>query len=566
MTEASHGLLSTVRRRIVVVSTMERGVRIAFMAGAALVSLAILINIFHAYLGPAVTLRVGTIPVGALAVLAAGEFAVFFLLTLTLILLRGRWQGIANGALAALLLAFLWGTGFEPMSFLALVPAALAWGFLIVNRHTPLGNREAMLAALCVSLAALLVVVVFAASGYELLIVSALALQALIAMVGLCMAATDIAELAIVTAESLTRALARFLRSVWAALAFALAAILLDIVVALSVEGRRSIASELGGATGLALWLGLLTWMAIARRARLGAVHAHIDYRALFLIVGGYFLALQAGALLRLLSDPVTYRAKDLFTYPQAFIFTSLAAAVCVIVFVAIGRRSERTLVRLAYAVTVGMFIFHYYSSRGETLVTIAAAVAMGSLLLLAFAPLSRKLRANYAAFALILADLNLAFVAYVLLVKLFFTLGGHAHHGALSTGQALIILGALAWDMVSSGEAITNRHSDAFPRLARVAAFMAYVISVALLVLVSTQAHLVNLVTGETVGNVFNSEGLVGVGLVLFGAPLIFTMGMLRLRNLLAAADAGAAAAVSAAAPEPAPQPAPVASGAPAG
>jgi hypothetical protein len=555
MTDAPSGLLSTVRRRIVVVSTMERGVRIAFMAGAALVSLAILINIFHAHLGPAVSIRIGTIPVGALVVLAAGEFAVFFLLTLTLILLRGRWQGSANGALAALLLAFLWGNDFQAMAFLALVPAALAWGFLLIHGRAPLADREAMLAALCVSLAALLVAVVYAASGHELLIVSALALQGVIAMVGLCMAATDIAELAIVAVESVTAALARFLRSVWAALLFALLAILIDLVLPLSLTGwsARTVAQQLGAGTGVALWLGLIYWMAIARRRRLGAVHVHIDYRALFLIVGGYFLALQAGAMLRLLADPLTYRARDLFTYPEVFTFTTLAAAVCIVAFLAIGRRSERILVRLAYAVTVGLFIFHYYASRGSNIVTIVVAVGMGSLLLLMFAPLSRKIRANYAAFCLIVADLNLAFVAYALLAALFFSLGGHAHHGALTTGQALIVLGALAWDMVASGEAITNRHSEAFPRLARVAAFMAYVISVALMVLVSTQAHLTNPVTGETAESVFNSELLVGVGLILFGAPLIFTMGMLRLRNLLAAADASAAAA-----PEPDPQPAP--------
>ena len=45
---------------------------------------------------------------------------------------------------------------------------------------------------------------------------------------------------------------------------------------------------------------------------------------------------------------------------------------------------------------------------------------------------------------------------------------------------------------------------------------------------------------------------GIVAVGLVLFGAPFIFIMAALRLRNLLADADARAAAARAAAGQPP--------------
>jgi hypothetical protein len=222
-----------------------------------------------------------------------------------------------------------------------------------------------------------------------------------------------------------------------------------------------------------------------------------------------------------------------------------------VVLFFVLGRRSETLFVGLAYAVSVGMFIFHYHSSGGSNIVFMAVSVGTFSLLLLMLAPLSGKMRAHFRSLCLIIADLNLSFAAYGLLAALFFQLGGHGHGGALSVGQALVVLAALAWDIVNSGEAITNKHSDAFPRLGRVAMFMGYVMSVALLVMVSTAAHLVNPVTGETMKG-FDSEALVAVGLVLFGAPFVFVMAMLRMRNLLASADAAAAQTASAAAVEP--------------
>jgi hypothetical protein len=73
------------------------------------------------------------------------------------------------------------------------------------------------------------------------------------------------------------------------------------------------------------------------------------------------------------------------------------------------------------------------------------------------------------------------------------------------------------------------------FPRLARVAVFLAYISSVALLVMVSTASELINPFTGQPVEGIFESEPMVAVGLILFGAPFIFLIATLRIRNLLA-------------------------------
>lgn len=543
MAAGSGGVWGNLHRRIIVISTMERSVRITFMSGAALVVLAVIVNVFHGLLGPEVATPAGTVPLGVLVLLAIGEIAAFYVVALALVLLSGRSRLIVHGVILLLVVAFSAMSNFDMLSFAILLPSGMVWAFGYLRERQGWSDRDAMLAALSISLAGMLVIIVYLATGRELLIISALALQALLAMLGLCMAATDIAEIAVVAVESFTAKAAAVIGRGWVAVLFALSTIAVNLLLPLRASDHygQTIGYMLGGGLGLAMWLAMIFWMVISRRKRLATVHPHISYRTLFLVVGFYFIALQAGILVRFLSDPLTYSAQKLFSYPQAFMFVVFGFLGFVVLFFILGRRSERLFVSLAYGASIGMFIFHYYAGKGSNIELMPVAVGMLSLLLMIFAPLSSKMRAHFRALCLIIADLNLAFAAYAFLAELFLSLGEHGHGGALTVGQALVVLAALAWDIVYSGEAITNKHSEAFPRLARVAMFMAYVMSVALLVMVSTAAHLVNPITGEAIKG-FDSEGLVGVGLVLFGAPFVFVMAMLRMRNLLAAADASGA------------------------
>jgi hypothetical protein len=538
--EPSPGVLAHLRQRIIVVSTMERDVRITFIAGSTMVIVAVLLNIFRDYLGPSITTLVGTLPLGVVAVLSLGEFIVLFFISLSILLLKGRWRFIAHGLTLVLFALFAVLNGFDVASLVLLVPMAMLWMFTYLGGRQGWYQREYVLGALSTSLAAMLIFLFYVITGQQALIVEALAWQALLAMLGLCMAATDIAELAFISVESVTARLARFSSYVPIAIILALLAITGEILLTLMVSdsSSRSIASTLGSGVGLAMWLALIYWMVIVRRKKLGSVHPHLEYWVLLLIVSFYFLAFQAGIGLRLISDPLTFRASEIFTYPKVFIFTTLGEIAFLAAFLIAARRSARLFVSLTYGFTVGMFIFHYYSTGGEGIVQIVDGVAMGSLLYLALAALSRKVRQNYEQICWIVADLNIAFLGYALIAALFFGLGGHGHEG-FTAGQALIILLALAWDLVSSGETITNHHSESFPRLARAATFIAYIVSVALLVMVSTAGHFVLPLRGEAVENVFNSEALVAVGLVMFGAPFIFSMSILRLRNVLVAADA---------------------------
>jgi hypothetical protein len=286
--------------------------------------------------------------------------------------------------------------------------------------------------------------------------------------------------------------------------------------------------------------LGLIYWIVISRRKQLTSVYPHIDYWVLLLIVGFYFLALQGGIYLRLLLDPNTFQLKDAFLYPEVLLFLTLGALSFILLFLIFGRRSETMMVGLAYAVAVGVFLLDDRLVHAQ-FAFVGPAVAIGSLLFLMFAPLSRKLRERYGSACLIIADLNLAFIVFEFIAFLLLTSNNEYQlgQGELSLGPALLVLAALVWDMVSSGETITNRHTDTFPRLARVAIFIAYIISIVLLVMVSTAGKVV-LSLGEASFR-FNPEAAVFVGLILFGAPFIFVMATLRLRNLLAAADAQA-------------------------
>src|SRR5262249_14193700 len=284
----------------------------------AMVVLAVALNLLGDRLGPSVNILVGSVPLGVVAALAFGEFAVFFLISLALLQLKGRWRYLAHGLLLVAFGLFVAANEGDALSFALLVPMAMLWTFSVLGARQAWTGRDYMLGALSTSLAAMLIFVLYVATGRQVLIISALAWQGLIAMLGLCVAATDIAELIVVAVESTTGRLAR-LAGAPVALVIALLGIAGVIALTLMSPGAnvppKAIAPLLAGATGLSLWLGLIYWMLISRRRKIGSVHLHLDYWALLLIVGVYLVALQAGSALRGLRGPATYRASDVFSY-----------------------------------------------------------------------------------------------------------------------------------------------------------------------------------------------------------------------------------------------------------
>jgi hypothetical protein len=267
-------------------------------------------------------------------------------------------------------------------------------------------------------------------------------------------------------------------------------------------------------------------------RKRLGVVAPHITYHGLLFVVGAYFVALQAGLIYRLLSDPQTYDPGKIFGDPQVFVVPVLLFLGFLILFVILGRRSSRMFVPLGFGVCVGMVWFHYYASHGDALVYIQHAIAMGSIVLLITASLMKSVRNQFKSLCILVGELNICFAVYALLAWHFIPGEGESAH--FTIGDALFVCGALVWDLLISGRDITNKHSDFFPRISRVCFFLAYIMSVALLVMVSISSQLVNPVSSVAVHGVFESEALVAVGLILLGPPFFFLIFALRVRELL--------------------------------
>ena len=100
----------------------------------------------------------------------------------------------------------------------------------------------------------------------------------------------------------------------------------------------------------------------------------------------------------------------------------------------------------------------------------------------------------------------------------------------------AIIVLVAMAWDVVMSGESMTNEGSKHIPRASRVLAFLGYVILVAATVLFYSGQKVTG--TGAAAESVFEPESITRNGLFRLAFPLAVLMFLLRFgRNRPAAA-----------------------------
>ena len=393
-------------------------------------------------------------------------------------------------------------------------------------------TRRNLRAAFAIASVMEITLAIYAAAGQSALVISVIGTQALVAMLGLFMAATDVAEIVGLVAEVSVTNLEKIIRLKALAFIAALLAIIGNIAVASIYNGQSApaIAQSLGAGLGVSLWIGLIYWMLVGGGKRLRAIPPHIGYRSLLLVVVIYFIAMQAGIMWRVLSDPNTYQPQKLFTYPEVFSIPFVIFLGFVIMFFALGRRSQHWFVLSGFGASIGMLWFLYYASHGENLTLVYDAIAMGSLVLLLIA--LRRRKDHFVEYSMLLCELNLCFALYGLVVLAFLSAKGGPDK--LTVGQALILLAALTWDIISSGENVTNQHSEHFPRIARACFFFAYILSVVLMVTLSTTGHLVNPTTAKAVEGVFESEPLVGTGMALLGAPFLILIFALRMRQVV--------------------------------
>jgi Mn2+/Fe2+ NRAMP family transporter len=96
-----------------------------------------------------------------------------------------------------------------------------------------------------------------------------------------------------------------------------------------------------------------------------------------------------------------------------------------------------------------------------------------------------------------------------------------------IAVWAAIIVLVAVAWDVVMSGESMTNHGTKRIPRAARVLAFLGYTILVSATVLFYSAQTVTG--TGEAAESLFEPEAITRNGLFRIAFPLAVLMFLLR-------------------------------------
>jgi hypothetical protein len=163
----------------------------------------------------------------------------------------------------------------------------------------------------------------------------------------------------------------------------------------------------------------------------------------------------------------------------------------------------------------------------------IRGLLAIASLAALAYCLVLRRRQLPHLAVRLLTLNVGLQLVAWTIDLYSGTPVGGH-----FSLAEAGVIVVALLFDVVMSGDSITNRDGGIFPRHARVLLFLGYLVMTAVAVTFFSSEHVQ--ATQATVEAQFDSERWVQFGLTLLGPPLLLTLFILRRRNNVAVASSG--------------------------
>jgi hypothetical protein len=163
----------------------------------------------------------------------------------------------------------------------------------------------------------------------------------------------------------------------------------------------------------------------------------------------------------------------------------------------------------------------------------VRAVAAIATLMVVTAVLATRRLRAATRLLAALLA-LNVAIQVLAWVDTLFDRTASVAERltGGFSITAGVVLLVALLLEILSSGEAITNRHDRWLPRPSRVLLYLGYVVLVASAVLYFASLHAPQ--TGALLPPQFDSESWVHEGLLFLGVPLVATLflGSIRVRR----------------------------------
>jgi hypothetical protein len=528
------GFVGELRSRMIIGSPMDGDVRLTFLLGALTLIVAMAVDVLRGLLGPPIETVAGSIPMGAVAVFAAGQFFAFTLFFRGALQLR---RHVRNGVLAAtafVVFAVPAVQDFQLLDLLLIVPIAALWYFADTKDQLTAGASWRPAAASAAGLSATFVLA--AVTGNDTILVELAAGGAMLAAVGLFAASTDIAEVAQVGADAIAEriplrngALAAFAVLLSALAPFAAGVVVLDLD---PVSQPEQVLRAMSSGFGMLLWYALVFWMlvSIGRKRKL-VVKPHVPYRTLLGIVALFGIALFAAALTRILADPATYDPGQLFSYAQVEDAGVLLFLGFAILFAIFGRRSAETFVLFGFGATVGVWWFVNFSNQGLTLFEAPLGIAFVTPIVLFVVAAWPKTRDRFTAVCNLIVATNFGIAGYTMVAFLFVAAPAHFEEGSLL--QALVVLLALGWDVLTSKN-VTLRHSAGVPRNARVSFFIAYVSLVGLFVMLSSASSLLQPGTAKAMEHVFDSETFVAAGLHLFGAPLLLFVFAVRMRSIL--------------------------------
>jgi uncharacterized membrane protein YwzB len=519
-----------IRSRMVTLAPMDRDVRFTFQLGAITLLVAMLVEVARGHLGPQLLLAGGALSLGIVAVYALGQYLVFTLYFKGLLQVQRRARNVALALTT--LCAFVIPTleGLKVQDLLFVVPFAALWYYAGAKDQLPASAavRPAALASAGVSL----VFAVAAFTGQDVLLYDLSASAGLLTIVGLFVASTDIAEMVQVAGDVISERATS--GSAMLAAASVCAAALAAALVGRVATGSFDASAFIEG-LAVVICCAVVFWILLSVGKKRGlVVKPHVPYQILLAVLVTCGLALNAALVVHASRHLVEFERQSMFGFDEVADAAMLLSLFFLTGLLTVGRRSSGYFLFFGYGSLVAVFWLIGFNEQGQELVAAPFGVALGSLIFLVVAALWPKTRDRFGAVCRLLVSLNLAIAAYELVAIVF--LAG-ADHPEGSLPQALIVVMALGWDVLTSGE-ITNSHSARLPRNARVSFYIAYVSLVALLVMVTSSSSIVVFTAERAVGPaLFKSETFVGYGLLLFGAPLLLLVFAIRMRAVLAAA-----------------------------
>ncbi len=163
----------------------------------------------------------------------------------------------------------------------------------------------------------------------------------------------------------------------------------------------------------------------------------------------------------------------------------------------------------------------------------IAAAVALVVLLGALVTGASVRPRGRSGLLLVLLAGLQILSWVDLLFTKV-------TRRRALSIVAGVVLLMALMWELLASGEAVTNRHDRWAPRPGRVLLYLGYILLVASSVLFFATLHTD---TGAPHEPLFDSEQFVDEGVLFLGLPMVLALFVAGVGRWFTSAQGGAEA-----------------------